>query len=105
MRVKYTSRQKYDRKMSDEILNVHPMEKLHYSIDDVMELYGLDQWTIRMWVAWFGIPGHLSTADGDMLFTRPAVEQIGEICRLTKKKMKIKEIRKHLESGNITEAM
>ncbi len=87
------------------ISNADSEEKLRCSLGEVMELYGLDQWTIRMWVAWFGIPGHLSTADGDMLFTRPAVEQIGEICRLTKKKMKIKEIRKHLESGNITEAM
>ncbi len=86
--------------MSGEIHKVNPGGKLHYSIDDVMELYGLDQWTIRMWVDWFEIPGHLSTADGGMLFSRRAAVQTGVIHRLMKQGMKLKAIRKYLESGN-----
>ncbi len=89
--------------MSDEIFNMDPTEELRYSIDDVTELYGLDQWTIRMWVDWFEIPVHLSADSDDRLFTWKGVEQIGMICRLMKKKMKLKEIRKYLESGNGSE--
>ena len=77
-----------------------PVEEPLYSIDDIMELYGLDQWTIRMWIDRFEIQGYLSTADGGMLFTRRAAEQIGVICRLMKKRMKLKEIREYLGSGS-----
>ncbi len=86
--------------MSGEVNKVKPSEKLHYTIDDVMELYGLDRWTVRMWVDWFEIPGHMSAADGGILFTRQGVARIGVIRRLMKKKMKLKEIRKYLESGD-----
>ncbi len=92
--------QKYDLKMSGEISNKYHEEELHYSIDDIMELYGLDQWTIRMWVDWFEIPGHLYASNGGILFARQAVEQIGVIWRLMKKKIKIEEVRKYLESSN-----
>ena len=92
--------QKYDLKMSGEISNKYHEEELHYSIDDIMELYGLDQWTIRMWAYWFEIHIHLSADSNGILFNRHAAEQIGEIRSLMKKKMKLKEIRKYLESGN-----
>ena len=84
---------------------INPAEKLHYSIDEVMELHGLDQWTIRMWIDWFEIPGHQFTANGGILFTPQAVERIGEICHLMKNKMKLKEIRKYIESHDDLEEM
>ena len=86
--------------MSDEISNTDTVKKPDYSIDDIMELYGLDQWTIRMWAYWFEIHIHLSADSNGILFNRHAAEQIGEIRSLMKKKMKLKEIRKYLESGN-----
>ena len=82
--------------MSD--IKAEPAEKLHYSIEEVMELFCLDQWTIRMWVDRFEIPGHLYTDDGNVLFTRQAAEQIGAICSLMKKRMKLRDIRKYLGS-------
>lgn len=91
--------------MSGEILHIEPEGEFRYSIDYIMELYGLDQWTIRMWVCWFKIPGHLSTDDGNIVFTGHALKQIGVICRMMKKKMKLKELHKYLESGKSLEEM
>ncbi len=84
--------------MIHEMLHIDPVAEVHYSIGDITDLYGLDEWTVRMWVDRFEIPGHISTADGGILFTLKAVECIGAIRRSMKNKMKVKEIRKYLES-------
>ncbi|MDR2911001.1 MAG: helix-turn-helix domain-containing protein [Bacteroidales bacterium] len=83
--------------MNIKTSNVNIAEKLHYSVDDIKGLYGLDQWTIRMWVDRFEFE-HLTMADNRILFTQQAVYQIGVICRLMKKKMKLEDVRRYLES-------
>lgn len=82
----------------DNVSNTYPVEKFCHSIDDIKELYSLDPWTIRLWVNRFETLTHISTADGGILFTPQAVEQIGAICRLMKKKMSLDDVRKYLES-------
>jgi DNA-binding transcriptional MerR regulator len=86
--------------VNDKVSNVNPIEKLCYSIDNVMERYGLDQWTIRMWVDRFEFE-HLTTDDNRILVTQRAMEQIGVICGLMKKKMKLEEVRKYIESESV----
>jgi len=83
--------------MSVEHLNGEPAEKSCHSIEDVAELYGVNPWTIRLWIDRFGIPGHFVDANGGIWFSPRAAEQIGTICRLMKKKLKLEDVRKHLE--------
>lgn len=88
--------------MRNEFSNVNSEEKVYYSIDAIAEHYGLAPWTIRMWVNRFDQLDYILDTDGNILFSPHAVEQIGEICRLKKKRMKIEEVRKYLNSGNAT---
>jgi hypothetical protein len=50
-----------------------------------------------MWVDRFGLE-HLSVDDSSILFTPHSAKQIGIICGLMKKKMKLEDVRKYLDS-------
>lgn len=97
---------RFGRKMNDpektrqmnDASNTYPVEKFRHTIDDVAKLYDLDPWMIRLWANRFETLTCISTSNGGMLFTPQAVEQIGEILRLTTKKMGIEDVRKYLES-------
>jgi DNA-binding transcriptional MerR regulator len=67
------------------------------TLDEIAELYGVNPWTIRLWVDRLNM-GHITYANDGMRFAPRAVEQIGVLCRLVKKKMKLEEVCKYLES-------
>jgi len=73
-------------------------DKYCYSIDSVAELYGLDRWTIRMWMNRFDMRGYTFTADGEIMFSMRTVERIGTVCRLVKKRMTLRDVREYLDS-------
>lgn len=84
-------------KQKNKFSNVNSEEKACYSIGNITEFYGLSPWTIRMWANRFDQLEYFVDSDGGMWFSPRAVEQIGEICRLIKKKMTLEDVRKHLK--------
>ena len=78
-------------------------QKKCYSIDEVSEMFGLNEWTIRMWCNRFDILKCSRDEKGDMVFYPENVRMIGMICYLIKTKgIKLTDVKKYLaEGGNI----
>jgi DNA-binding transcriptional MerR regulator len=87
--------------MNETSSTASPDGKPCRTLDEVSELYGVDPWTIRLWVDRFDIP-HTAARNGGMRFSPRAVERIGTILRLAKTGMGLEDARKHLSprAGN-----
>jgi len=83
-------------------IDVTPVEygrKRCYSINEVVQMFGVNAWTIRMWSNRFDILKPGRDPNGDLLFTSADMERIGTICHLSKVKgMTLKRVKKYLES-------
>jgi DNA-binding transcriptional MerR regulator len=67
------------------------------SIDEVADRFGVNVWTVRLWINRFTVLKPRRNVKGNLFFTSEDVEKIEAICRLTKVKgMKLEEARKHL---------
>lgn len=73
-------------------------ETLGCSIVDTAELYGVNPWTIRMWIDRFEILERSIDTDGSLILSPRAMEQIGEIRSLIKKRMTVEDVRKYLKA-------
>jgi DNA-binding transcriptional MerR regulator len=84
----------------NDISNKIPCEpKECYSINEVSEMFGLSEWTIRLWCNRIDILKPYRNETGDLMFTLVDVNHIETISRLVKKKrMKLKSVKKHLET-------
>jgi len=68
------------------------------TIDQVSAMFGVDVWTIRLWINRFKILGSRLDKNDDILFTPEDVKRIESIFRLTKKKgTSLQDVRTHLE--------
>lgn len=82
---------------------VKPLEKSSYSLGEVSAMYGLNPWTIRMWINRFGILRSRLNREGDVVIGSEDVERIGAICHLTRiGGLSIEDVRQRLESGENT---
>lgn len=82
-------------------ISVMPMKKNSYSLAEVSAMYGLNPWTIRMWINRFGILESRLNREGDLVIGAQDVERIGMICRLTRiGGLSVEDVRQRLESGD-----
>lgn len=89
---------KYDLRKNNGVLNIDREDERCYSTEDITEIYGLNQWTVRMWIDLFEMLERSFHDDKHLMLSRHAMKQIGVIYRLCKNKMNIEDIRKYLES-------
>jgi DNA-binding transcriptional MerR regulator len=69
------------------------------TIDEVADMLGVNEWTIRLWVHRFSILKPRHDKNGILTFTPADVEKISTIYRLTKEKgMSLKNARQYLET-------
>jgi DNA-binding transcriptional MerR regulator len=74
--------------------------KSYYSINELAELFGVNDWTIRLWVNRFKILTPHRNKNGTLLFTPEDAKRIGTICNLSKAKdITLRKIRKYFEAG------
>ena len=68
------------------------------AIDEVSAMFGVNVWTIRLWINRFKILGSRLGKHDNILLTPENVKRIESICWLTKKKgMSLQNVRTHLE--------
>lgn len=76
------------------------MDKTSYSLDEVSAMYGVDTWTIRMWINRFDIPMSCPGPFGERRLTRERAAQIGTISRLTKVGgLTVEDVRQYIRAG------
>ena len=79
-------------------------EKSSYSLDEVSAMYGVDPWTIRMWINRFGILTSRLDHQGDVLLTPQDTARIGMVARLARVKgLSVDDVRRHLETDEQVE--
>jgi hypothetical protein len=72
--------------------------KNYYYIGEVSEMFGINVWTIRLWINRFDILHPFRNINGHIVFASDDVERIGIIYRLTKVEgMTFGRVRKHLK--------
>jgi hypothetical protein len=83
-----------------------PMRKAFYSLDEVSARYGIDPWTVRMWVHRFGIMVSRLNRNGNIVLSAENAEKIGTICRLVREgespaeELSVEKVRQHLGEGS-----
>jgi len=75
-------------------------------ITEMAEMFGVNVWTIRLWVDRFDVLKPCRNEYGEISFPRADVKKVETICRLTKKRgMTLEKVRKHLLAIEEAEAV